>query len=444
MVQERSQSEPLMVEGDGPAQQQSIWERFSIVIVFVIFVTFRAADRVFLKALNNALQRPAYNLIWGNLMWPIAIQIMTVGMIGVYVMIMRWQGDKRYNLKFFAPGSSMASTMGPVPLWQLALFSLGDQLNAALSSPASPFVSQPIQSVMTNAILIWMAIISYFWIGARYKQVHYVGMVLVMVACVVQLSTPLSDNNCSEPLSKACFAAYHSPLHGGEYIKLSASAMAFWYGLFLVSTFPGAVGNVYKQRVLQAQDVDVFYATWWSGNFQVLWGLICLPLMFMPLPGQETPKISEFFSEIGHTFACMGGSTERAGDGTCGTSPPPYFWIIVYLLFNITFNLAMTWLVKKISAAWAQIATVVCLGMCNIFSTSKLIMGASAEPMSLDDWLGVVIVCISLWVYNLESEVSNYGKVTQAAAPSFVSDGHANLAEKIDGRTDKGSFVKQG
>merc|ERR1711988_1843727 len=104
--------------------------------------------------------------------------------------------------------------MGAIPTYMLALFSLGDQLNAALSSPASAFVSQPIQSVLTNFVLIWMALVGFFWIKVRFVAVHYIGMALVIVASAVQFTPFVIQDDCSEEAlqqkNPTCFKAYHS------------------------------------------------------------------------------------------------------------------------------------------------------------------------------------------------------------------------------------------
>merc|ERR1712048_77032 len=283
------------------------------------------------------------------------------------------------------------------------------------------------------------------FLGTRFKWCHYVGMALVMVSVMVTIAPKLLVNDCSEPVGENCFAAYFSPLGKGSYIKLTFGTMVFWYGIFFISTLPAAVGNVYKQSVLQGADVDVFYATWWSGCFQVLWGFLCLPLAWIPLPGQPTVTPGDFFgSEIGNTLTCMSGVSAQPGDETCEIQPPPYFWIILYLIFNITFNMAMLWLVKRVSAVWAQIATVVCLGLVNVFSSFSFIMGDSANPLAPTDWVGVVIVCMALGVYNYLPEIKKGLEVHEQIAGSFVSDGHAVLAEKIAGASPDAGMGKKG
>merc|ERR1712039_380550 len=190
-----------------------------------------------------------------------------------------------------------------------------------------------------------------------------------------------------------------------------------------------AWGNVYKQVILQTRDVDVCYATWWAGNFQVLWGWLFLPLIWIPIPGQETTKPSELFGEIGYTLSCLAGNMPRPDDTTCASSPPPWFWVIIYLCFNVTFNMALLWLTKRMSANWAQVATVLCLNLCSIFAQFKFAAGDAAEWMSLNDWLGLILASIALWSYNLEEEVSDL-KPGAGKSASIVKEG------KIAGLTD--------
>merc|ERR1712232_183243 len=82
----------------------------------------------------------------------------------------------------------------------------------------------------------------------------------------------------------------------------------------------------------------------------------------------------------------------------------PMFWFWLYLAFNVTFNLLMLWLTKQMSATWAQIATVLCLDLTNVFGQYQFLAGGGAQTMTLTDWLATVLASLSLWVYNLEPE----------------------------------------
>lgn len=93
-------------------------------------------------------------MVFSNILWPFAMQIITMCMVSIYVAMQPWQGNKQYDCSFFLLGNRNASSMGAIPTYMLAFSSLGNQFNAALSSPASAFVSQPIQSVLTNFIML--------------------------------------------------------------------------------------------------------------------------------------------------------------------------------------------------------------------------------------------------------------------------------------------------
>jgi len=436
-------------------------EKIAVPIVFTIFVVFRAADRVFMKALQNRLLLTSYNLIFTSFIWPAAMQAITFCMVFGYIGIQRYQGNRGYSCGFFKLNQPLASSTGPIPTYMLALFSLGDQLNAAMSAPCGAFVSQPIQSVMTNFVLIWMAIVAFFWISVRFKLCHYLGMALVMVSVFVQFYPYIANNNCpresdnmTSPLyvmtnSTECFSAYGDAF--GNQVLMGSGPMAFFYIMFALSTIPAAVSNVYKQKVLQGVDADIFYVTWWSGWFQLLWGWISFPLLWIPLPGQEALNPGDTLETIANTFRCIGGDTlptpEFPGGQvpSCGGSPSPLVYVLLYFSFNATFNLCITWLIKRISATWVQVATVLCLNLCNIFSTQHWIMGDSAQPMSAYDWGGAIVVSFALVVYNLQPEVTADGQeiLTQVGG-SFVVDGHAANVEKLSGMTPTGSFVKPG
>lgn len=344
----------------------------------------------------------------------------------------------------------MASTMGAVPMYQMALFSLGDQMNASLSTPPAPFISQTMQSVIGNTNLIYMAILAAFFLKTRFRQVHYIGGILIVLSCVVGVSNQLQNNDCSPDglQNGQCLYGYKDA--NEVYHKLSGIGMLSWYVLLLVSIFPGAVSNVYKQSVLQARDVDVCYATWWSGNFQVIWGFLMIWVMWIPLPGMDAPRPSELFQSIADTWQCFIGNIPQPGDETCAAGEyPAIVWFAVYLFFNLSFNICMLWLTKVMSAMWAQIATILCLDLTNIFSTIPALAGGSATPMGVSGWLATILASVSLWVYNLEAETT----ATPDAEPerlglsaSIISSARAPLIDQVskgDERAKEHEHVQQ-
>jgi len=43
---------------------------------------------------------------------------------------------------------------------------------------------------------------------------------------------------------------------------------------------------------------------------------------------------------------------------------------------------------------------VLCLDLASVFSMSPYLMGSEAEPLTLQQWFGLVLAGIAMWVYN--------------------------------------------
>lgn len=441
-------AEPLAGIEDQPPEQQKLNERFGVPIVFTVFVIFRAADRAFIYRVQKYLNDATYNLILQNIIWPISIQILTILMLMGYIAMKRYQGEKQYTWRFFLPGNPTASSAGAVPIYRLALFSLGDQLNAAISAPPSAYLSLPIQSIMTNLVIVWMLVVSPLWLGTRFKQVHYIGCVLIILAVVVGVSDKLENDDCSEAGLQAgkCLTSFTNSL--GKVVELSGSSMALWFGLWILSTVPLAVSNCYKQKVLKGVDLDVCYATWWSGNFQVCWGLLLFWVNWIPLPEQPDTPPSTTFQTIADTWKCFNGEIPKHGQEFCAAGGGPAIkWFAIYLLFNLTFNVCLLWLTKRMSAVWAQIATTLCLDLTNIFSQYKAIVGDSARWMTISQWLATALASVALWTYNLEPEIlpgDGREEILQGIHEgSLVLDAEGNVTASFLARQQDGAGPKK-
>jgi len=441
----RSGVEPIQEE------EQTFCQKFAVGIVFTVFVLFRAADRAFIYRVSKYLRNPTYNLIQQNLIWPFSIQLMTVGMLLVYIVILRRQGHTEYTWRFFLPGSETASTRGAVPMYLLALFSLGDQLNAAMQAPAIPYISLPVNSVMSNFVLILMVVVATVWLKTSFKQNHYIGCVMILLSVVVTVADKLEANDCSAAALDAanqCVAAGTGDCNlqclnsykdaSGNFLLLSPAAMAVWYGLLLFSQVPAAISNCFKQKILKGVDLDVCYATWWSGNFQIVWGLLLFWTLWIPYPGVHHLTPGGTFEAIGDTLQCFIGNIPHPGDEACGQEGGPAIkWFGIYLIFNLTFNVCLLWLTKQMSAVWAQIATTLCLALTNIFSQWQFMVGDSAQLMTLCQWLGTLMAAVALWTYNLEAEIippmdGEFGpKRARTFGAGVPSDARTSLTESF-------------
>lgn len=267
---EGSTEAPLLDHETPRAKFQLTVERFQVSIVFCLFVVLRAMDRVFNKRVNDRMVN--YQMSYVNVLWPVCVQIMTYGLCACWVAYHRYVvGDRAYGASFFLPGSAIASAHGAYPQWRLSLFSFWDQLNAMLTALPSPFIDMTSQSILSNFVVIWTVIISFFYLGTRYADCHIIGCALILISCAVAVVVQLQTGE--PPLGRYA-------LPDGSY----ALASPMWYVLFLVGTVPAGISNCYKQACLKGVDLEIMYASLWAGNWQIVWGILLFPINWIPLP----------------------------------------------------------------------------------------------------------------------------------------------------------------
>ena len=52
----------------------------------------------------------------------------------------------------------------------------------------------------------------------------------------------------------------------------------------LLARVPSGISNCYKQKCLKSVDLEVMYASFWSGNWQIMWGLLTFPINWIHMP----------------------------------------------------------------------------------------------------------------------------------------------------------------
>lgn len=431
---------------DNDANERPVsYDKFAVPIVFVIFVVMRALDRIFLKRVQDIMNSAAYNLVLMNIIWPMAMLLPIMMAILGYICVMRWKGDTRYGFSFFLPGNPLATSRGTIHMYQLALFSFWDQMNATMSAPPASYLSLPMQSLLSNLPVMWTLLLAFFYLRTRFHQVHIIGCILIMISCVVGLADKLEGNDCSDAGMKAgqCLSAYKTG--SGEFREISTGSMLLWYSLFFLSTVPLGIGNVYKQHILKAVDLDVFYAFGWASVFQAIWGWLFFWVNWIRLPDQTYYGPGKTFTLMSETWGCFAGAVAcPAQTHASGLWHSAMFWFVIYMFFNVFFNVLFYWLTKRMSATWAQVATTLCLDLTNICSQFPVLMGSGAQLMTVCQWLATFLASVALWTYNLEPEEhrDSDGKTRVAAndawrAPSMVSDGHASLVQCMSFRPEK-------
>eukprot|EP00435_Cladocopium_sp_Y103_P045226 s1217_g12.t3 len=82
------------------------------------------------------------------------------------------------------------------------------------------------------------------------------------------------------------------------------------------------------------------------------------------------------------------------------------------------------------SSTWAAIGAILCGNLAGVFSQFEIIGGKSAQILSLEQWMALILATIAMWVYNIQDEVDNRGE--SAATESLCKDG-PNTPRNVSG-----------
>merc|ERR1712232_1141358 len=120
--------------------------------------------------------------------------------------------------------------------------------------------------------------------------------------------------------------------------------------------------------------------------------------------------------DLGDSWTCFIGENPHSGISSC-SADQAWLWFLVYLLFNVSFNVCMLWLTKYLSATWASIGNVLCGDLYGVFGQFGVISGGGSNQwMPLEQWLALAFSSVAMWVYNIEDEVGIDGKSVYGVA----------------------------
>eukprot|EP00516_Mucochytrium_quahogii_P004083 CAMPEP_0203765632 /NCGR_PEP_ID=MMETSP0098-20131031/18516_1 /ASSEMBLY_ACC=CAM_ASM_000208 /TAXON_ID=96639 /ORGANISM=" , Strain NY0313808BC1" /LENGTH=445 /DNA_ID=CAMNT_0050661899 /DNA_START=1243 /DNA_END=2580 /DNA_ORIENTATION=+ len=383
------------------------WIDVAIPVLFVFYTVMRAIDRVFNTRIGKILQNPVYVTVYQNIVFTVGLLIaQTILSVG-YILIMRfYHKDKRYGVGFLSPVSELASTSGRYSQFLLFLFIVGDQLNALIGMWGIPKTDQTMQNLLSQFTLVFTVIFAYIFLKTRYHQVHYIACVLVIMSTLQAVTVEVQTSN--PPLGE---------YKGNDgYHKTSI----IYILLVFISTIPAAGGNVFKQWCLQGVgakygELDVMYASFWSSIWQICFAMALIPTMWIKFPGVASIEINQTREAFRATFVCFFGgrpsSASLAQQELCASPTGSAFeWFCIYSIFNLSYNVSFLYLTKYMSTTWTQIANVIVFALSSIVGTSPALMGESAQSISFEQWLGIILGVISLWLYTLEDEVDVNGE----------------------------------
>eukprot|EP00735_Rhodelphis_limneticus_P015197 TRINITY_DN937_c0_g1::TRINITY_DN937_c0_g1_i1::g.16154::m.16154 TRINITY_DN937_c0_g1::TRINITY_DN937_c0_g1_i1::g.16154 ORF type:complete len:425 (-),score=113.75,sp/Q9GSB0/CRTP1_DICDI/37.16/2e-73,CRT-like/PF08627.5/8.9e-14,CRT-like/PF08627.5/8.3e+03,DUF914/PF06027.7/5.3e-07,DUF914/PF06027.7/11,EamA/PF00892.15/2.9e+02,EamA/PF00892.15/2.7e-05,EamA/PF00892.15/4.2e+03,EamA/PF00892.15/4.3e+03,EmrE/PF13536.1/5.1e+03,EmrE/PF13536.1/3e-05,EmrE/PF13536.1/2.9e+03,EmrE/PF13536.1/4.1e+02,UAA/PF08449.6/31,UAA/P len=182
----------------------------------------------------------------------------------------------------------------------------------------------------------------------------------------------------------------------------------FWAFLFFAANIPSALSSVYKEIAFTDSDLNIYYLQFWVAVWQLAFGLPLAFINTIPLPDQPTKDVSELPGELWDGARCLAGYNTEHSDPSQPEDQCDGAWVpvMLYMLFNINYNILLVLVIKHGSAALMYIVSTVRLPLANIAFSLPLIMGAAAVPMNNYDVAALLVILTGLIIYRAASASS--------------------------------------
>lgn len=264
---------------------------------------------------------------------------------------------------------------------QKNLFYIGalDSLNTIAGTLATPFLTIVTMTITDKLVLPLTMIASYYVLGRRYTKTHYLGVFLtiygIMEAFVPDF-TGHRDNNL------------------------------LWLFIYIIGILPGVASYCCKEIFLKDRDYNynIWWLNSWISTWQLLFGFITFPVMFIPLPPPIGNQISvneipQYF--INATKCQFGGLNSQEGDN-CRYSLILFFF---YQIINTLINILMFQIIRKGSSVIFIIVNALKTPITSWLGSIPQLAGKHTQPISVADLFSFIIIFVGTIVYNHKEEM---------------------------------------
>ena len=448
------------------AKVQDVYKKYTVAVVFTVFIVLRACDNVFMKRLSFA--PTPYFQVFVNLIWPFFITVMFGFWTCIYICWKRfYEKDERYGPGFLWIYTPLRTEKTPEQLKQikwylrpgfrfLFLVILQQQFSNVFSSAPQTYLNFVLYSLIKQAgTLGFCLMLTFILLKTRYRQTHYLGMFLSVVGVGVQLipyiQTPPGTDPCDpdtlngntnstaanhEATGGNCFHAYKNT--AGSYVLLSTGAMIMWLCVELFSWSGLASSLVHMEAAFKTCNMDIAWFSWMQAPMNLLLGIIFTPTMLIPWPDAQHVSGKDFFKVIGWTWDCFvnskdtGPLTQEQQD--CSSqSLDPVVVMFLYFCFNLFFNILMAWLLKNTSAIWMQVGNGCVQVLGQILCQFEPIAGKNGKyVLRFSDWTAIIVSITGFWLYNLYKEHKKKGTAEEEQELLRQQDSNCTFQFDVD------------
>ncbi|CAK0823825.1 unnamed protein product [Prorocentrum cordatum] len=269
-----------------------------------------------------------------------------------------------------------------------ALAALGDTLGDVISMICSPYVSGPINSLTSNCVPVFIAILAFCVLQQTYSLLQVLSLMGVITGVVLGVLPSFKDT-----------ADDHSNVSRPFFVTVLCGSCIFNAISFIVKEllFKRYSGWLERQGIdSTGQSLNVFVVCFHASLFQLPFTLLTVPMNVLLGQTHHGEGVLEY---LGEAFACVFNSSPESCGPDAVHAESVDVCMIVYVVFNVLWNVSILVSVKCSGA----LATFVSLKA--IFPISTILFACVDWPLlrrtELDGlvWLSLCLIlpCIGLY-----------------------------------------------
>ncbi|XP_076938667.1 protein CLT1, chloroplastic-like [Bidens hawaiensis] len=289
-------------------------------------------------------------------------QLATFGYVVVYFSILHF----RYR------AGIVTDEMLSMPKAPLLAVGLLEALGAACGMAAGAVLSGASIPILSQSFLVWQIILSYLFLGRRYKFNQLLGCFLVALGVIVTVASGSSAGSLME-------------------------AGLFWSLLMIVSFLFQAADSILKEVIfldaakkLKGGSVDLFVINSYGSAFQAVFICVLLPFLSR-LYGIPFHQLPNYLSDGAACFLNMG----TISSGCEGAPLLPVLFCIV----NMAYNISLLHLIKISSAVVSSLASTVSVPISVFVFTLPLPYLGMASSLPSGFIAGAVVLVMGMLIY---------------------------------------------
>jgi hypothetical protein len=349
-----------------PAEARGSGSSLGMIVLLFASVVAASANTVLFKIALNAFSSPTTN--YGFFVSQFSTLLYTFQAVVVSAILVWRNPSSKLDVSWRSQ---------PTYVYMGAL----DAASATLGAIAGVDCPGEMQTILNQMAIPFTMLFALYFLGSNFEQNQVWGSVLIVLGSILASSDYFMEGSGAP--------SDDSP-------QISKMVLLTSIILYFISVIPSGFSNVYKESKMKEMDMNEVHVSTVVSFWQLWIGFVFLPLMALPQLGGLS--YAEMTSQLGDGFQCFMGTNPRdPADQGCTNAAA---LLMTYIVLNFVYNIMMLAITKKGSAVLLVTSQALSLPITNIAFTLRPLMGDDAEPLSMTDLAGLVLVCIGFVAYS--------------------------------------------